>query len=115
MSAADSTAAMAAALRALGRLPPSVPLASEGLTLALTPREDGLSAKEVSVEELFRKLTAMRDKLRVLEQRVNASDVARDEKVALQAAITQVYDAFVTLAAFFSDDALPGPPAQEEA
>lgn len=112
-AAFDPTAAMEQALRALGRLPPSHPLSLEGLSLTLKPREDGLADKQVPVEELFRKLTAMRDKLRVLEQRVNASDVPRDEKAELQAHITQVYDAFATLAAFFSEDALPPPPAED--
>ena len=102
----DATAAMEQALRALGRLPPKRPLVTEGLVLTLKPRDDGLSDKQVPIEELFRKITAMRDKLRVLEQRVNASDIPRDEKADLQAHITQVYDAFATLSAFFSEDAL---------
>lgn len=107
----DASAAMEQALRALGRLPPARPLDTEGLVLTLKPREEGLADKQLSVEELFRKITSMRDKLRVLEQRVNASDVPRDEKAELQAHITQVYDAFATLAAFFSEDALPSAPA----
>jgi hypothetical protein len=107
--AESSIAAMQHALRALGRLPSERPFASAGAVLKLVPREAGLTPKDVPVDALFHKLTMMRDKLRVLEQRVNASDVTEDEKVALQAKITQLYAAFAALSAFFTDDALPAP------
>ncbi len=108
--AASTIAAMQQALRALGRLPPERPFQSTGAVLQLVPREAGLQQKDVPVDALFHKLTMMRDKLRVLEQRVNASGVSEDEKVALQAKITQLYTAFAALSAFFTDDALPAPP-----
>ena len=89
------------------------PLPTGGLVLTLQPREAGLAAKDVPVDGLTKKLTSIRDKLRVLEQRVNASELTDDEKTALQARVTMLYDAVASLAAFFSDDALP--PAQEGA
>jgi hypothetical protein len=98
---------MQRALRALGRLPPERPLPTDGTELVLSPREDGLAEKVVPVDQVIKKLIASRDKLRVLEQRVNASGLDQDGKLALQARITHVYDAFATLGAFFSDDALP--------
>jgi hypothetical protein len=98
---------MQRALRALGRLPPDSPLSTDEIELVLTPREEGLSEKVVPVEQVVKKIIGSRDKLRVLEQRVNASGLSQDEKLALQARITSVYDAFATLSAFFSDDALP--------
>lgn len=110
---AASLEAMQKALRALGRLPPERPFPSDGLVLTLSPREAGLSPKEVPVDALVGKLTSMRDKLRVLEQRVNASEITADEKRALQARITAVYDAIASMSAFFSDDALPAPSAKE--
>ncbi len=101
--------AMQRALRALGRLPPLAPLSTDGAELIISPREEGLAEKSVPVEQVIKKLIGSRDKLRVLEQRVNASGLSQDEKLALEARITTVYDAFTTLAAFFSDDALPPP------
>ena len=95
------------ALRALGRLPLQKPLPLAGLTLTLVPREDGLQEKEISMELVFKKVISVRDKVRVLEQRVNASTAPTDEKLRLQARITAVYDAIRVLVAFFSDDALP--------
>jgi hypothetical protein len=50
----------------------------------------------------------MRDKLRVLEQRVNAAEgPGTAERARLQAEITATYDAFAGLLAFFSPEALP--------
>jgi hypothetical protein len=110
-SASDRATAMLKALRALGKLPPERPFATSGLTLTLAPREEGLADKGIPVEQIFHKLTMMRDKLRVMEQRINASDaLSLDERAKLQHDLTSVYDAFATLAAFFSDDALPAPP-----
>jgi hypothetical protein len=100
-----------AALRALGRAPGARLLPVEELLLELIPREEGLAKKDVPVEALLKKITSMRDKLRVLEQRVNADDqVGTVERAALQQQITAVYDAFAGLTAFFSEDALPAAP-----
>ncbi len=103
----QSTAAMTKGLRALGRLPPERPLPTDGAELVVRPREEGLQDKAVPADQVVKKLIGCRDKLRVLEQRVNASALAQDDKRALQAHITNVYDAFATLSAFFTDDALP--------
>lgn len=101
------------ALRALGRLPPLAPLASDGAVLTLVPREEGLTPKDIPVDALFKKVVSIRDKLRVLEQRVNASGIAVDDKIALQAKITAAYAAIAGLVAFFSEDALPSAPLAE--
>lgn len=106
--------AVTGALKALGRLPPDRPFATDALTLTLFPREEGLQEKQVPVEQIASKIVAMRNKLRVMEQRVNASTLGNDEKLRLQAQITRTYDAFTSLVAFFSDDALPAP-AEEPA
>ena len=108
---ASTVDAAQAALRALGRLPPENPLPVDALTLVLVPREQGLSEKPVNVGQLAAKMVSMRNKLRVLEQRVNAADIGIDEKLQLEARITQTYDAFAALMAFFSEDALPLEPA----
>lgn len=101
------------ALRALGLVPGAKTLPVEGLTLTIAPRDPSLASKDVVVEQVLTKLTAMRDKLRVLEQRVNAADVGVAERAALQAQITATYDSFAGLAAFFTDDALPKPAADD--
>ena len=107
MSAADGRAATTA-LAGLGLVPDANRLSPEGLTLTLVPREDGLASKDVPVEALFHKITMMRDKLRVLEQRINAADgLSTGERAALQARITAAYGSFAGLVAFFSTESLP--------
>jgi hypothetical protein len=107
MSTADGKAATTA-LAGLGLVPDAHRLDPEGLTLTLVPREEGLAPKDVPVEALFHKITMMRDKLRVLEQRINAADgLSTGERAALQARITAAYQSFVGLGAFFSTEALP--------
>jgi hypothetical protein len=99
---------MLTALRALGHVPPRAPLPSTGLTLKLVPREDGLQEKAIPVDALKHKLTMMRDKLRVMEQRMNASDnLDVDERAKLQALVTSTYAAIAGLVALFSEEALP--------
>ncbi|MDP2344337.1 MAG: hypothetical protein Q8O67_25485 [Deltaproteobacteria bacterium] len=103
---ADPKAARTA-LQALGISPGARLLPSDDLVLTLLPREDGLAPKDIPVDQLLHKITMMRDKLRVLEQRVNSSEVSTTEKAALQAHITAVSASFVGLVSFFSAEALP--------
>lgn len=107
MDDVDGKAALSA-LAALGLAPGAASLPLEGMTLTLAPREEGLAEKDVPVEALFNKITMMRDKLRVLEQRINAADgLSTVERARLQAEITATYEAFAGLLAFFSTAALP--------
>lgn len=100
------------ALTGLGLAPGATTLPLDGLTLTLSPRDPSLAPKEIPVEALFAKLTAMRDKLRVLEQRVNAADIGAAERAALQGHITATSASFAAFVAFFSNEAVPpAPPA----
>ena len=59
--------------------------------------DEGRTVKEVETHVLFRKVTAIREKLRVLEQKVNASDKLTDaDKVDLQQYITRCYGSLTT-------------------
>ena len=98
------------ALAALGLAPGAQTLPVDGLTLRLVPRDPGLQPKDIPVDQLFAKVTAMRDKLRVLEQRVNADNgLAAADRAALQSQVTATAEALNGLLAFFSTDALPVP------
>ncbi len=96
------------ALKALGLAPGAQTLPLDELVVSLVPRDVALQAKDVPVAALFSKITSMRDKLRVLEQRVNADDKIDDaERAKLQGEITAAAMALNGLLSFFSEEALP--------
>jgi hypothetical protein len=104
----SSSSATTRAFSGLGLIPGATPLPLSELTLTLAPREEGLATKDIPVEALFHKLTMMRDKLRVLEQRINAAEgLSTSDRARIQAEITAAYAAFAGFAAFFSVESLP--------
>ena len=75
-----------------------------GGTLILRPGTPGLQEKAMPIESLFHKIVMIRNRLRTLEQQVNASDLADDAKVKLQSYITGCYGSLTTFNVLFAEE-----------
>lgn len=73
----------------------------DGGTMTLTPGTPGLSSKEIPIESFFHKVVMTRDRLRVMEQRINASALKDEEKVNLQQYITRIYGSLTSFNVLF--------------
>lgn len=74
-----------------------------GGTMILKPGEEGLKEKEIPIDAFFHKIVMVRDRLRVMEQRVNSSNLTDEEKVNLQQYITRIYGSLTTFNVLFRD------------
>ena len=73
----------------------------KGGKLILEPADTNLKSKEVKIEDFFHKITMVRDRLRVMEQKVNSSTLEEHEKIDLQQYITRIYGSLTTFNVLF--------------
>ncbi|MBI3234059.1 MAG: hypothetical protein HYZ42_08455 [Bacteroidetes bacterium] len=77
----------------------------KGGKIVLYPGDKNLQAKEIPIDALFRKIVMVRDRLRTMEQRINANTKLEDEeKINLQQYITKIYGSLTTFNILFKNE-----------
>jgi len=75
-----------------------------GGKIYLQPRDSSAQGKELPIDAFFHKIVMIRDRLRVLEQTINANKKLDDEdKVHLQQYITKIYGTLTTFNVLFKN------------
>lgn len=69
--------------------------------LILKPGDESLKSKEMPIDTFFHKIVMVRDRLRVMEQRINSSKLTDEEKVNLQQYITRIYGSLTSFNVLF--------------
>ena len=75
-----------------------------GGTLVLRPGTAGLQEKTWPIETFFHKVVMLRNRLRTLEQQVNAANLPDDVKVKLQSYVSGCYGSLTSFNVLFADE-----------
>lgn len=80
-----------------------VPIADKwkGGKIILEPGQPGLASKEIPIDTFFHKIIMVRDRLRVMEQKINSSKIEELEKIELQQYLTRIYGSLTTFNIIF--------------
>lgn len=73
----------------------------KGGKLIMEPGDTNLQGKELPIDTFFHKITMVRDRLRVMEQKINSSNLEEQEKIDLQQYITRSYGSLTSFNVLF--------------
>lgn len=73
----------------------------KGGKLIFEPKDTAMKGKEMPIDTFFHKITMVRDRLRVLEQKINSSNLEEQEKIDLQQYITRSYGSLTSFNVLF--------------
>ncbi|MBX3207176.1 MAG: hypothetical protein KF764_19165 [Labilithrix sp.] len=76
----------------------------QGGEVVLKPGKEGTQEKRIPIEALFAKIVMIRDRLRVLEQKINGNGkLSAEEKVQMQQYVTGCYGSLTTFNVLFAE------------
>ncbi len=81
-----------------------VPIADKfkGGKLIISPSDTNLTSKEIPIDTFFHKIVMVRDRIRVMEQKINANkQLEAQDKIDLQQYITRIYGSLTTFNVLF--------------
>ncbi|WP_417875972.1 hypothetical protein [Winogradskyella sediminis] len=73
----------------------------KGGKLIMQPGAPNLKSSELPIDTFFHKITMVRDRLRVMEQKINSSSLGEQEKIDLQQYITRSYGSLTSFNVLF--------------
>jgi hypothetical protein len=77
----------------------------DGGTIIIKPGDSSMQSKEIDIEGFFHKVVMVRDRLRVLEQKLNAHPkLSEAEKVEMQQYISRCYGSLTTFNVLFKSE-----------
>jgi len=76
----------------------------KGGKLVLEPGKEGTAAKSIPIDAFFKKVVGVRDRLRVLEQKINTNEaLSPEDKLAMQGYVTQCYGSLTSFNVLFRE------------
>ena len=83
----------------------TVPLGQKwtGGRIVLYPGDKSLKEKEIPIDTFFHKIVMVRDRVRVMEQKINSSNLTDEEKVDLEQYISRIYGSLTTFNVLFKN------------